>query len=53
MMFTFEYQEVTTATVVTRCRTAPYVGNLIARSGAAIEQQTCGQGLLVGRRIGA
>ena len=51
MMFTFEYQEVTTATVVTRFHPGPYVGNLIARSGAAIEQQTTGSPAVARTRL--
>lgn len=51
MMFTFEYQQVTTATVVTRFHPGPYVGNLISRSGATIEQQTTGSPAVASTRL--
>ena len=40
MVFTFEYQEVTTATVVTRFHPGPYRENLAARSGADVRTLT-------------
>jgi hypothetical protein len=36
MVFTFEYRELTTATVVTRFHPGPYRENLVARSGADV-----------------
>jgi hypothetical protein len=40
MVFTFEYEETTTATVVTRAHPEPYVANLLSRCGAPIREQT-------------
>lgn len=53
MIFTFEYQQVTTATVVTRFHPGPYVANLISRSGAAVEQTTTGSPAVAGTRLDA
>lgn len=36
MIFTFEYKDITTASVVTRFHPGPYVENLLARSGASV-----------------
>ena len=38
MVFTFEYQQITTATVVTRFHPGPYVDNLLTRSGAHVDR---------------
>ena len=43
----------TTATVVTRFHPGPYVGNLISRSGAVIEQQTTGSPAVARTRLEA
>ena len=40
MVYTFEYQRVTTATVVTRFHPGPFVDNLLDRSGAHIDRRT-------------
>ncbi|MFI7480897.1 DUF4872 domain-containing protein [Kocuria sp. M1R5S2] len=40
MVFTFEYRDVTTATVVTRFHPGPYRENLLARSGAEVRTLT-------------
>ena len=36
MIFTFEYKDITTASVVTRFHPGPYVENMLARSGASV-----------------
>lgn len=38
MVFTFEYAEVTTATIVPRFHPGPFVGNLLRRCGAEVRQ---------------
>ncbi|WP_026532588.1 DUF4872 domain-containing protein [Arthrobacter sp. H41] len=53
MMFTFEYKETTTATVVTRFHPGPYVENLIIRSGAGIEQLATGSTTVASTRLEA
>jgi hypothetical protein len=40
MVFTFEYEQITTATIVTRFHPGPYTGNLINRSGALVEEKS-------------
>ena len=40
MVFAFEYEETTTATVVTRSHPEPYVASLLARCGARVREQT-------------
>jgi len=42
MVFTFEYEETTTATLVTRAHPEPYTQNLLARCGAKINERTTG-----------
>ncbi|PQZ99371.1 hypothetical protein CQ017_06755 [Arthrobacter sp. MYb224] len=42
MVFTFEYEEVTTATIVTRAHPEPYTQNLLTRSGAKVNERTTG-----------
>lgn len=42
MIFTFEYEETTTATLVTRAHPEPYTQNLLERSGATINERTTG-----------
>jgi hypothetical protein len=39
MVFTFEYAEITTATVVPRFHPGPFVGNLLQRCGAQIREE--------------
>ena len=53
MMFTFEYRELTTATVITRFHPGPYVGNLIERCGAVIEQQRTSSARVAAARLDA
>ncbi|GER21748.1 hypothetical protein NCCP1664_02450 [Zafaria cholistanensis] len=40
MVFTFEYAETTTVTVVTRAHPEPYTANLLARCGVPVTQRT-------------
>lgn len=42
MVFTFEYEETTTATLVTRAHPEPYTQNLLARCGAKVTERTTG-----------
>lgn len=42
MAFTFQYETVTTATVVTRAHPEPYTANLLARCGAKVNERTTG-----------
>lgn len=46
MAFTFVYEEVTTATVVTRAHPEPYTANLLARCGAVLSERTTGSARL-------
>ncbi|MET0870914.1 MAG: DUF4872 domain-containing protein [Paeniglutamicibacter terrestris] len=46
MAFTFVYEEMTTATVVTRAHPEPYTANLLARCGATISERTTGSARL-------
>ncbi|WP_411730544.1 DUF4872 domain-containing protein [Paeniglutamicibacter sp.] len=46
MAFTFVYEEVTTATVVTRAHPEPYTANLLARCGATLSERTTGSARL-------
>lgn len=42
MVFTFEYEAVTTATLLTRAHPEPYTANLLARCGAGVLEQGTG-----------
>lgn len=42
MVFVFEYEEITTASVVTRAHPEPYTENLLARCGAVVREQKTG-----------
>lgn len=46
MVFTFAYESVTTATVVTRAHPEPYTTNLLARCGAKISERSTGSARL-------
>ncbi|GAA4362478.1 hypothetical protein GCM10023166_04930 [Paeniglutamicibacter cryotolerans] len=46
MVFTFQYETVTTATVVTRAHPEPYTANLLARCGAKVSERSTGSGRL-------
>ncbi|MFF5791525.1 DUF4872 domain-containing protein [Paeniglutamicibacter sp. NPDC012692] len=46
MVFTFQYEDVTTATVVTRAHPEPYTSNLLARCGAKVNERTTGSARL-------
>jgi hypothetical protein len=46
MVFTFVYEETTTATIVTRAHPEPYTANLLARSGAKVMERTTGSARL-------
>ena len=46
MAFTFQYENVTTATVVTRAHPEPYTANLLARCGAKANERTTGSARL-------
>lgn len=45
MVFTFEYETITTATLVTRAHPEPYTHNLLARCGVKINERTTGSSL--------
>lgn len=53
MIFTFEYKETTTASVVTRFHPGPYTENLLRRSGAAVNIQQTGSANLAQSRLDA
>lgn len=53
MIFTFEYKDTTTASVVTRFHPGPYVENLLARSGAAVSIAQTGSAELAQARLDA
>ncbi len=46
MVFTFVYEDVTTATIVTRAHPEPYTANLLARCGAKAMERTTGSARL-------
>ncbi|MGL3805103.1 DUF4872 domain-containing protein [Paeniglutamicibacter sp. R2-26] len=46
MVFTFAYEQTTTATVVTRAHPEPYTSNLLARCGAKVNERTTGSARL-------
>ncbi|GAA1498189.1 DUF4872 domain-containing protein [Paeniglutamicibacter kerguelensis] len=46
MAFTFQYETVTTATVVTRAHPEPYTANLLARCGVKANERTTGSARL-------
>lgn len=53
MIFTFEYKETTTASVVTRFHPGPYTENLLRRSGAGVNIQQTGSATLAQARLDA
>lgn len=53
MLFTFEYTEVTTASVVMRFHPGPFVENMLSRSGAAVSIQQTGSARLAQARLDA
>ncbi|MEO8220970.1 MAG: DUF4872 domain-containing protein [Specibacter sp.] len=53
MIFTFEYKETTTASVVTRFHPGPYTENLLRRSGASVNIQQTGSATLAQSRLDA
>lgn len=53
MIFTFEYKETTTASVVTRFHPGPYTENLLRRSGANVHIQQTGSAALAQSRLDA
>lgn len=53
MIFTFEYKETTTASVVTRFHPGPYTENLLRRSGAGVNIQQTGSTTLAQARLDA
>lgn len=53
MIFTFEYKETTTASVVTRFHPGPYTENLLRRSGASVNIQQTGSAKLAQTRLDA
>ncbi|MGO4384315.1 BtrH N-terminal domain-containing protein [Specibacter sp. RAF43] len=53
MIFTFEYKDITTASIVTRFHPGPFVDNMIRRSGAAVAVQQTGSAQLAQARLDA
>lgn len=53
MIFTFEYKDITTASIVTRFHPGPFVDNMIRRSGAAVSIQQTGSAALAQARLDA
>ncbi|MGA7204831.1 MAG: BtrH N-terminal domain-containing protein [Specibacter sp.] len=53
MIFTFDYKDLTTASIVTRFHPGPYVDNLLRRSGAAVNVQQTGSAQLAQARLDA
>lgn len=53
MIFTFEYKETTTASVVTRFHPGPYTENLLRRSGAGVNIGQTGSAALAQSRLDA
>ncbi|MHA7306791.1 BtrH N-terminal domain-containing protein [Arthrobacter sp. TMN-49] len=53
MIFTFEYKETTTASIVTRFHPGPYTENLLRRSGANVNIQQTGSATLAQARLDA
>ena len=53
MVFTFEYETITTATIVTRAHPEPYTANLLARCGAKVNERTTGSARLAAEYLDA
>lgn len=53
MVFTFEYESETTATVVTRAHPEPYTATLLARCGAKVNERTTGSPRLAAEYLDA
>lgn len=53
MVFVFEYEETTTATVITRAHPEPYTQNLLARCGAVVREQKTGSTRLAAQYLDA
>ena len=53
MVFTFEYETITTATIVTRAHPEPYTTNLLARCGAKVNERTTGSARLAAEYLDA
>jgi hypothetical protein len=53
MIFTFEYKDVTTASVVTRFHPGPFVDNMLERCGAGVAIQQTGSPTLAHARLDA
>lgn len=53
MAFTFQYESVTTATVVTRAHPEPYTSNLLARVGVKANERTTGSDRLAAEYLDA
>ncbi|PQZ96017.1 hypothetical protein CQ018_01650 [Arthrobacter sp. MYb227] len=53
MIFTFEYDSVTTATIVTRAHPEPYTANLLTRCGAKVNERTTGSARLAAEYLDA
>ncbi len=53
MIFTFEYKDITTASIVTRFHPGPYVNNMLERSGASVSVQQTGSAALARARLDA
>ncbi|WP_417234323.1 DUF4872 domain-containing protein [Arthrobacter sp.] len=51
MVFVFEYEQTTTASVVTRAHPEPYTENLLARCGAAVREQKTGSARLAAQYL--
>ncbi|WP_372696945.1 DUF4872 domain-containing protein [Arthrobacter sp. JSM 101049] len=53
MVFVFEYEQTTTATVITRAHPEPYTENLLARCGAVVLEQKTGSARLAAQYLDA
>ncbi|HXD28578.1 MAG TPA: DUF4872 domain-containing protein [Arthrobacter sp.] len=53
MVFVFEYEGTTTATVITRAHPEPYTENLLARCGAVVREQKTGSARLAAQYLDA
>lgn len=53
MVFTFVYEDVTTATIVTRAHPEPYTSNLLARCGVKANERTTGSARLAAEYLDA
>lgn len=51
MVFVFEYEETTTASVITRAHPEPYTENLLARCGAVVREQKTGSARLAAQYL--